>query len=206
MFSSLKVSKKLDEQDVGIDSYGQLYYIVKILIQREIAPASYQHHLLFQVTTKLEQYRTAKEHHRKRISVDAALGHFHQKSYSYITLQLNRLQLLHNTYITLSIEEEREHFNHRLRFHNETISSLYEDIEKTNEIPCLLPLITRIITAMQTERIAIAIVATARASTMDISTFVVCAPTLPWQSAQSKNTSALSARGVEWRSASQNQM
>lgn len=137
MFSSLKISKKLDEQDVGIDSYGQLYHIVKIMLQREIAPASYQHHLLFQVNTKLEQYRITKEHHRKKISVDAALGHFHQKSYSYITQQLNRLQLLHNTYISLSIEEEREHFNHRLRFHKEMISSLYEDIEKTNEIPIL---------------------------------------------------------------------
>lgn len=116
------------ESIVEIDLYNQLKTIVSLLLKCELPNASVRHHILFTANEKLQSLWEAKELYFKESNVEYAIGRFHKNAYEHNLRAYNQLQIILDSYMLLSIDNERTHVNHRLRFHSEVIEYCYHQV------------------------------------------------------------------------------
>ncbi|MEK4230031.1 hypothetical protein [Solibacillus sp. FSL H8-0538] len=132
MFFSLT---KQESKDVETkDLYEQLYTIVLTLLKQELPELNGRHHLLYTANVQLEQYRTNSQLHRKRANVHTAIGAFHKQAYDFSLKHFNQLQILIDSYIHLSVIEERNLFNHRLKMKDGLITLIYEELQQKKQL------------------------------------------------------------------------
>ena len=122
------------------DLYEQLYSIVLTLLKHELPDLNARHHLLYTANVQLEQYRHNQQYHRQRTSHDSAIGQFHQQCYEYNVKRFNQLRLLIDSYVHLSVEDERQHFNHRLKMQDRMILLLHDELQEKQQISLPAPL------------------------------------------------------------------
>lgn len=113
---------------VETDLYDQLKTIVTLLIHYECPSASFRHHILLTANEKLQTFKEAKDYHFKESNMAHAIGRFHKNAYEHNLRKYNQLQLMIDSYMLLSIEKDRKHINHRLRFHSEVIKYCYQQV------------------------------------------------------------------------------
>ncbi|MEO4052263.1 hypothetical protein [Solibacillus sp. CAU 1738] len=119
---------------VQLDLYEKLKTIVTFLLRAELPDASATHHILYSANVKLQKLQEAKDFHYKERNVDCAIGRFHKIANDNALKQYNQLQIIVDSYVALSLEEEREHFNHRLRFQSEVVIYCYNQLMTTVQI------------------------------------------------------------------------
>ncbi|MFJ7917788.1 MULTISPECIES: hypothetical protein [unclassified Lysinibacillus] len=122
MFGMFKESEKT------IDSYEHVSFILKSLLTYELKDLPIRYEFWYRVAIRQEELRTLNTEHRAKISMTTAAGRFHQTQYEGTKQKLAKLKRLGDMYKSFCIEEEREALNHRLHFHKEAISELYEHV------------------------------------------------------------------------------
>ena len=113
MFFSL--TKQDTKSAKTTDLYEQLSYVVTAILHQELTELNSRHHILYTANVQLEQYRSNAQYHRSRAHIQNTIGTFHQQAYTENLTSFNQLQLLINAYMHLSVINERESFNHRLK-------------------------------------------------------------------------------------------
>lgn len=127
MFQYLLKQRNVTKEDP--DLFHQLQSIVSRLLMREIPSQTSMHQIILNANIKIQELSHISScHHRKHMNLNTSIGLYHKKAYEITSKQLNQLQHLLDCYIILHIEDEREHINHRLKFHNQTIETLYREM------------------------------------------------------------------------------
>ncbi|MEQ6356026.1 hypothetical protein ABNX05_15460 [Lysinibacillus sp. M3] len=123
MFGIFKESEKI------VDTFEQVSFILKSLLTYELKDLPIRYEFWYRVAIRQEELRTLNNEHRAKISMTTAVGRFHQTQYEETKQKLAKLERLADVYKSFCIEEEREALNHRLLFHKEAISELYEHVQ-----------------------------------------------------------------------------
>lgn len=123
-----------NEQVITKDLYDQLQFIVTTLLQREIPSGNAMHHILFKANIQLEELRQSTAYHRKHISMHNKIGIFHKEAYDLTLKQLNQLQLIIDSYISLNNEDDRKRLNHRLSLVDNQINELYLQVNEFTKV------------------------------------------------------------------------
>mgnify|MGYP001285160393 FL=1 len=110
------------------DIFDQLKFIVTTLLKREIPSNGQMHQIILNTNKKIQELTTTASYHRKHMNMYTSVGTFHKEAHEHTLKDLNQLQLLLDHFILLNIDEERDQINHRLRFHNQKIESIYNEI------------------------------------------------------------------------------
>ncbi|MBM7607049.1 ribosomal protein L17 [Lysinibacillus composti] len=122
------------EQEVTKDLYDQLQFIVTTLLQREIPSGNAMHQILFKANIQLEELRQSTAYHRKHISMNNKIGIFHKEAYELTLKQLNQLQLIIDSYISLNNEDDRKRLNRRLSLVDNQINELYLQVNEFTKV------------------------------------------------------------------------
>ncbi len=123
MFGIFKESEK------NIDTYEHVGFILKSALTYELKDLPIRYEFWYRVAIRQEELRALNMEHRAKSLMTTAVGRFHQSQYEGTKQKLAKLERLADLYKTFCIEEEREALNHRLFFHKEEISELYEHVQ-----------------------------------------------------------------------------
>ncbi|MEB2299631.1 hypothetical protein LAV72_08330 [Lysinibacillus xylanilyticus] len=123
MFGIFKESEKI------IDTYEHVSFILKSLLTYELKDLPIRYEFWYRIAIRQEELRTLNTEHRAKITMTTAVGRFHQAQYEATKQKLAKLERLADMYKSFCIEDEREALNHRLLFHKEAISELYEHVQ-----------------------------------------------------------------------------
>jgi len=123
MFGIFKESEKI------IDTYEHVSFILKSLLTYELRDLPIRYEFWYRVAIRQEELRSLNTEHRRKITMTTAVGRFHQTQYEVTKQKLAKLERLADIYKSFCIEEERDALNHRLHFHKEAITELYEHVQ-----------------------------------------------------------------------------
>jgi len=123
MFGIFKESEKI------IDTYEHVSFILKSLLTYELKDLPIRYEFWYRIAIRQEELRTLNTEHRAKITMTTAVGRFHQAQYEGTKQKLAKLERLADMYKSFCIEDEREALNHRLLFHKEAFSELYEHVQ-----------------------------------------------------------------------------
>lgn len=116
-----------------LDLYEQLSSIVRTLLDKELPHHSPRHHILYTANTQLEHYREQAQLHRKRAYDGSVMSTFHQAAYEENIQRQGQLQLIIDAFMELSMHEERDMFNHRLKMKDQPIATAYNEIQNKTQ-------------------------------------------------------------------------
>ncbi|SOC36322.1 hypothetical protein SAMN05877842_102238 [Ureibacillus acetophenoni] len=121
-------TKRQMETVIKKDLYDQLQHIVVTILSGEVTNHFQANHILYSANIQLAELKEIASYHRKNINMHSEVGQFHKDAYDMTIKKANQLQLIIDSYVTLHIDLERERINHRLRFLDDKVVSLYNEL------------------------------------------------------------------------------
>nr|WP_106779989.1 hypothetical protein [Lysinibacillus timonensis] len=120
--------KKTAESVNKFDLYDQFQFIIVTILKREL-PSHYEaNHILYTANLRLEKLKELAAYHRKKINMYSSVGQFHREAYDFTIKQVNQLELIIDSYISLHIESDRQRINHRLSLIDDKVTMLYQEL------------------------------------------------------------------------------
>lgn len=126
-------TKKKPELQPTVDLYDKTTFIARTLLVKELPQHNAQHHILYTANTQLIYYKELAETHRQQAFSTSALSAFHRQVYEQLTKKQQQLQLIIDTYMELHLDVPREAYNHRLRFDDQPIDLVYDELQRMQQ-------------------------------------------------------------------------